>query len=180
MTWVLALCLAIAPPASPEPQRPSAPVVWGFAWQAPEGCPKREAVIEAIQNYLPDVEIPPETPGFAKLRVETTVHGGEGDWRATVRTSGLDGDVERTFSAPTCAALADAVALISATALDRLLTSHHMPDQDPPRHGCNSQPREQPIPLHLRLRPPAAGRGDYGLASLSRSRSSEPNTAAAT
>lgn len=124
--WRLLLGLVLAPPSDPGGvaiQQPEDTVVWAFDWEAPVECPTRDDLIEAIRDYLPELDEPPSSPGRAELRMASHItHEGE-TWMAEVRMSGRDGNAERRFSAPACSELADAIALITAVALDPVLVA---------------------------------------------------------
>jgi hypothetical protein len=124
--WRLLLGLVLAPagePGSVAIQAPGDPVVWAFDWEAPAECPTRAGVIEAIRSYLPDVDEPPSSPSRAELRIAARVSNDDDTWTAEVRISGRDGNAERRFSASACTELADAIALITAVALDPVLVA---------------------------------------------------------
>jgi hypothetical protein len=135
--WIaLALVLALVPvwglasgfDAAPEL---GDPVAWAFDWQAPAGCPERDTVVEAVHAYLPELDPSPPIYGSAELRVEVEiVADASAGWSARVRMSGRDGVSERRFSAPACAELGDAVALISAVALDPVLVARELASRE--------------------------------------------------
>jgi hypothetical protein len=128
--------------AEPPIQRPGDPVLWAFEWDAPPECPGRAEVITSVRSYLPDLEDPPPSPGRADLRVIVSVTADSGGWTANVRMSGRDGASERSFSTPACTELAEAVALITAVALDPVLVARHVAEQ---RESASiSQPVEPP------------------------------------
>jgi hypothetical protein len=129
--WRLAFGLAmiLAAPEGPVAQRPPVvqrpgdPVIWAFEWDAPPECPSRADVIARVQVFLPELEAPPPAPGRADLRVVVRITNDATGWTAAVSMSGREGASERRFSAPACVELAEAVALISAVALDPVLVA---------------------------------------------------------
>jgi hypothetical protein len=139
---LLGLILGFAEP--PPIQRPGDPVLWAFEWEAPPECPSRGEVIVSVQSYLPELDDPPLSPSRADLRVVVSVTADDAGWAATVRMSGRDGASERSFSAPVCAELAEATALITAVALDPVLVARRVTEQP---EAVSIEPPAQPPPV---------------------------------
>lgn len=116
----------------PSIQRPGDPAVWAFEWVAPPECPSRAEVIDGVRGYLPALAEPPPSPSRADLRVSVSVAAEGSGWAAIVRMSGREGASERRFSAPLCAELADATALITAVALDPVLVAREIASRAEP------------------------------------------------
>lgn len=145
--WRLLLGLVLAPagePGSVAIQQPEDTGVWAFDWEAPAECPTRDDVIEAIRVYLPELDEPTDSPGRADLRIAVRLASEAETWTAELRTSGHDGNAERRFSAAACVELADAIALITAVALDPVLVARRTtvvetrpsePEIEPPEIG---------------------------------------------
>ncbi len=117
------LLLGPPPPQTVEIQRPGDAVTWAFRWRAPEGCPTRAQVLERIDEYLPQLELPPERATSVALRIDVELTRDGDTWVANLQLSGRDGEQNRRFSTPDCSELADASALIAALALDPVLTA---------------------------------------------------------
>jgi hypothetical protein len=149
MWWLIGLL--VAPPSEPGSvaiQQPEAAVVWAFEWEAPTECPGRDDVIAAIREYLPELDDPPITPARADLRIAASVSSEGRTWTAALRTSGREGNVERSFSAPSCTELADAVALITAVALDPVLVARRTQviDDEPELVESIEPPKPSEVP----------------------------------
>jgi hypothetical protein len=123
---LIGLVLAPAPAGEVPIQQPDAAQAWALQWSAPEACPGRDALLAGIRTYLPNLDDPPLEVGRADLRIDASVlapaaHGEA--WTLRLRTSGREGESQRELEAPDCDALADAVALIAAVALDPVLVA---------------------------------------------------------
>lgn len=142
---LIGLVLAQAPAGEVAIQQPDAAQAWALQWSAPAACPRRDALLAAIRTYLPNLDDPPLEVGRADLRIDASVLApaapGEA-WTVRLRTSGREGESQREFEAPDCEALADAVALIAAVALDPVLVARqtrealaaaNAPEADVPR-----------------------------------------------
>jgi hypothetical protein len=99
----VAVAMAFASTANAAPVR--------LKWQAPRECPTTERVLEAALRNAPATS---GDPLDAVARVERT----DTNWRVILHLSRGNGPVaERRFEASSCEAIADATALIVATAL---------------------------------------------------------------
>jgi hypothetical protein len=106
------LCLAGAAPAAAA----SAAAPIELRWTAPAGCPSEREVSNEIERLLGG---PPDPSSPRHLRVEAAVSlAREGGLRVHLTTD-MGGSIgERDLDAPSCAALAKAVALIVAFTFD--------------------------------------------------------------
>lgn len=123
---LIGLVLAHAPAGEVPIQQPDAAQAWALQWSAPEACPGRDALLAGIRTYLPNLDDPPLEVGRADLRIDASVLApaapGEA-WTLRLRTSGREGESQRELEAHDCDALADALALIAAVALDPVLVA---------------------------------------------------------
>jgi hypothetical protein len=121
--WLLtALLVGASPEAREVPiQRPGEGVELVLDWQAPAGCPDREAIVAELRELLP--ELPNEIPvyGTARLRVQAQVGFVEGQadpWTVELTTVAAEGTRVRSFAARRCEDVADATVLIVAVTLN--------------------------------------------------------------
>jgi hypothetical protein len=111
-----ATLLALAPAAFAAPadaQEPPAPVK--LEWLAPAGCPATAAVLAQVERIL--------GPATSAERKDVTARAvvsraGHGRWQVALTTRVGAWTGERSFSADSCKALADATALIVALTVD--------------------------------------------------------------
>jgi hypothetical protein len=142
---LLAALLAWAPPVEvqrPHDQPPTLALSWSTAGAS--ACPTRAELLERIGGQGVAGEIGdwvPERHEQAALGVEVEV-AIEGDrWRASLSLIDADGRSQRSFSAASCTALADATALIVAVTLDPIaVASFHA------SVAASSEPEPQPEP----------------------------------
>jgi hypothetical protein len=119
---LLPALLFAAPPV--EVQRPhDQPPILALAWTtaSADACPTRAQLIErvAAQGVAGQIgDWVPERHDHAALAVEVEVDEVGDRWRARLSLTDADGRSQRSFSAESCAALADATALIIAVTLD--------------------------------------------------------------
>lgn len=91
------------------------PALVQLEWSAPEECPNGDHVEREVERLLADPDFPPEP----YLKAAARVHRERaGLWNVDLRTTGPLGTGQRTLSAESCVALADATALILALAID--------------------------------------------------------------
>ncbi len=85
-----------------------------LAWRAPAACPSRETVLDEVNQILGHAS----TGAPTRARVDVSSDEG-GRWHAalSVRSRGVQG--ERDLEAESCSAIASAVALIVAVAVER-------------------------------------------------------------
>jgi hypothetical protein len=153
----LAALFVGAPPV--EVQRPhDGPPTLALSWSTAgaTACPNRAEVIERIatQGLAERIgEWIPERHTHATLAVEVEIAVIGDRWRAQVGLRDADGRSQRSFEATSCAALADATALIVAVTLDpvavasRQRASASAPELEPkPRPGPELGPELEPEP----------------------------------
>lgn len=115
---VAALALAaVLEPAPPVPPPPS-PATLDLRWTAPASCPTAD---EIRQRYLAMLSAPPAGLGTMVVDARVDNHGTR--WTLLLVTHFDGGADERTLEAPSCAALADATAMLLAVALEPGLAS---------------------------------------------------------
>lgn len=83
-------------------------------WPAREGCPSEEAVAARVQELVGG-----EGAGPERLRAAAELRGAEDRWEALLSIVTAEARSERRFEADSCAAVADAVAVILALSLER-------------------------------------------------------------
>ncbi len=81
-----------------------------FDWEAPEGCPSERSVRDSIRTLVRSSAMP--------VRARAVATGGP-PWTARIRIEQGDERGDRTLEASSCEALAQAVALVVALAIDR-------------------------------------------------------------
>ena len=136
-TWLLLFVLG---PAPVEVQQPAAPGRWALDWRAPPGCPERAEVVAGVRAYLPGLQDPSDDPRAAASRITADLSQAATGWDAQVHIDGIDGSDTRKFSADSCAELADAIALISAVALDPVVVADTVRAWERP-------PATEPVPV---------------------------------
>jgi hypothetical protein len=96
-----------------RPARGQAPVPLDLSWSAPPGCPGEGSVGGAVARLLEG-----SSQSGSRVRVDAVVTQRAGGWTLTLTTT-RDGAVgHRAMKADSCAAVADAAALIIALAID--------------------------------------------------------------
>jgi hypothetical protein len=138
-----ALVVAGAAPARAQP----APRV-ALRWVAPEGCPPADRVTSEVDRLLGDqgARLP------APLEVAASVTEAGGSFRVRLETPGASGPRVRELKAASCAALADATALIIAMMIDpAAVTAPPLPPSPP----LAPAPAPAPAPLLLPVPVPA-------------------------
>ena len=111
----LTLALALAPPTPLSPPTPPAEIV--LTWEAPEGCPTGDEVIERYRQLLTTA---PNGEGIMLAEAEI-VAVGEDLWRLDLVTRMSDVTDVRKLRATRCADLAEATAVLFAVALEPTL-----------------------------------------------------------
>ena len=102
----------LAPPALAEPASPDGGV--DLVWNAPAGCPSRDAVLAEVRRALTGSR-PRPAAARADVTILTAVR-----WSVHLVTNVNGAQGERAFEADSCAALASAAALIVAWTIDPL------------------------------------------------------------
>ncbi len=106
VAWLGALSPAVALAQTP-------PRV-ALTWTAPAQCPGGSAIVAEVDRILGEQGARPAAP----LAVDARVTGSEGAYVVEVRTTSADGPRSRSLRGKTCAAVADATALVIALAID--------------------------------------------------------------
>jgi hypothetical protein len=87
---------------------PPAPSPVDLRWDAPAGCPTGDDVGAAVARGLPA-----DAAGAARVQASVSVKALDADhWHAQLELRGADWTGTRTLKGPTCAAVADAAALV--------------------------------------------------------------------
>lgn len=115
ITWMLSVALAAEWGVSPEIGRAQDPGRAQLSWQAPPGCPSQAHAREVLRDLLGAPASP--TAPTALVQVGIT-HGGQSYAARIVFGGALRGN--RELSGGDCAALANAVLLITALTIDPL------------------------------------------------------------
>jgi hypothetical protein len=172
---LLAALLAWAPPVQrPHDRPPTLALSWATAGAS--ACPSRSELIERIGGQGVSEQLGewiPERHDRAKLEVEVEIAVVGERWQASLSLTDADGRSQRSFSAQSCAALADATALIIAVTLDPVaVASVHAsvparrepeppkPEPEPPKPEPEPEP---PINLTLSDDDPGPQRWPEGL-----------------
>jgi hypothetical protein len=108
--WVCVVSVAWSGMASAQTQ-PRVTV----RWNAPDSCPDDAALLGAVENLLGRRLA---DAGAQELAVSIHVHGEPGAFSAKLVLTGARGAEERFLEHPECAKLVDAVALVTALAID--------------------------------------------------------------
>src|SRR5690606_20695958 len=134
----------------PHDEPPTLALSWATAGAS--ACPSRAALLERIAAHGVAGQIDgwvPDRHGQARLAVEVEV-AVEGDrWRASLSLTDADGRSQRSFSAASCEALADATALIVAVTLDPVaVASSHasVGSTEPEPPETEPEPKTEPKP----------------------------------
>jgi hypothetical protein len=165
---MVAALLSAGPPAAEIPvQRPGEGVELVLHWQAPAGCPDREALIAELRTLLP--ELPDAIPeqGTARLRVEARVglaDSGPDPWTVELTTVAAEGTRVRSFAARGCQDVASATVLIVAVTLDpvaaastlQVATAATQPEVPEP---AEPEPEAEPASSQAPLPRSASGEG---------------------
>jgi hypothetical protein len=115
-------------------------------WTAPPQCPSGRSVEEAVHALLASSTHAAGDAAHVEARV-TVTRSGEGRYRAEVKTRSQGVRGARTFHAATCAALAEATALLLALMVDPTVIAATADAMAPPP--------ERPSPLPPLPSPPA-------------------------
>lgn len=110
-TSLLFLCAGARVAAAQESDHPIT-----LRWEAPDGCPSRDAVLEDVDRLLGG-----RPSASAGKRLKTTARvtrAGDGVWELALRTESDSGKGERKLRATSCRTIADAAALIIALGFD--------------------------------------------------------------
>jgi hypothetical protein len=108
-----------------------------LAWSAPAACPSRETVLDEVNQILGHAG--PGSPTRARVDVSSD-EGGRWHAALSVQSRGLQG--ERDLEAESCSAIASAVALIVAVAVER-----GVPPELPGPSAAPPPPPPAPPPL---------------------------------
>lgn len=120
------LCASVHVEAQPEREHSSAPS-FELSWQAPLGCPSKEALTHELNELIADST---KTETHVPLRAEGTVVPVVGGFSLTLTLHEKDTSRRRTLDAPSCEELAHAATLVIALALDpSLLTRRSNPEE---------------------------------------------------
>lgn len=136
--WLL---WTLGPPVqAPEPSAP-------LTWEAPPSCPSAESVAASIEQFAPGV-LEQVDPDRARLRAVVEIDGT--GYAATVTTTSPEARTSRVLQAADCRVIAEAVALMTAVALDPLRSAETIAarTQPPPSERAPSEPAapNQPEP----------------------------------
>jgi hypothetical protein len=166
---LLAALLGWAPPVEvqrPHDEPPTLALSWSTAGAS--ACPTRAQMLERIgaQGVAGQIgDWVPERHEQAALAVEVDVAIDGDRWRANLTLIDADGRSQRSFTAESCAALAEATALIVAVTLDPVaVASFHASvaasgEPEPP------EPEPEPEPVAPREPPPELAPIDLTLSS---------------
>jgi hypothetical protein len=131
LTAFLAAQAVVPSPAAPPPEvaaPPAAPFPVELSWDAPAGCPDAEVVRSGIAHGLPSTE-----GGLARVNALVSVSQLDAEhWRAALELRGADWTATRTLKGPSCAAVADAAALVIVMALANELQAREVVVEAPP------------------------------------------------
>jgi hypothetical protein len=133
-----AAALLVASPSAAE-------VPLALAWRVPGGCPPREQVIAEVERLLAS-----RAARSSRVTASATIAKSGGDYQLRMT---IEGKRERVLTAPTCAEVADAAALILAIAINPSAAM-----EAPRKKGAPAapppQPPKRPPPRESAKRPP--------------------------
>jgi hypothetical protein len=114
MTAILVPLLALLSVQEPAPPAaPASPSPVELTWNAPAGCPDAQSVRDGIARGLATV-----AGRVARVQASVTVTAMDAEhWRAALELRGPDWTATRMLKGPSCAAVADASALVIVLAL---------------------------------------------------------------
>jgi hypothetical protein len=133
-------------------------------WSAPEGCPTAEDVVSRAERLL-GRPLPEAAP--ADLRVRARLEPSGEHWQLHLSQTSSAGAEARDVSAPACAELGDAAALLIALSIDPTVTgtqsenmrrefpSEAPPPPQPPLSAANAPPVPPAAPRSEPQRPPS-------------------------
>jgi hypothetical protein len=161
MRWPVACAAGLAVLAAAGPALPAGdagePIA--LAWVAPPGCPSEREVRAEIERVLGG---PPDPASQPYLRAEARVSGGRGGGFHVHLITHLGGVIgERDLHGPTCAAVANAAALIVALTFDPAALARRTPPDPAPLPPVSTSPSSpatpaEPVPLPILPPLPAA------------------------
>lgn len=109
MFGVASFAAALSPLAEASPDG-AVPV--SLRWSAPPGCPREQDVVDQIRRMLANRRVTTSRSVVAKIRNDN------GQWHAVLEMSSEESRSTRELEASSCAALAEATALIVAVSID--------------------------------------------------------------
>jgi hypothetical protein len=143
--------------ASTRARASEPPALVALEWSVPDGCPDAAHVEREVERLLADVSRAggPYLQARAQVRQEKS-----GLWNVELRTAGPQGRGQRTLSAESCVALADATALILALAIDpeRVAANRSTESPAPPATAQPAAVRAAPPPIPTPTRRSVANR----------------------
>lgn len=98
-----------------------APPRVSMRWNAPDDCPDDAALMQAVEGLLGQALMSQEQ----QLAISINVLGGSGGYSAKLSFKGPQGSLDRFLEHPDCSKLAEAVALLTALAIDPERVSAH-------------------------------------------------------
>jgi len=122
-------------------QVPAPPEI-ALEWAAPKECPDREAVLTAISRRLGR----PLEPGEAEVEARVVRDGARGFTLRLRLTAGERGET-REVADPSCAALADAVAVLVAAAVEPASLARPPEPVEAPEPAPIEAPAPEPAPV---------------------------------
>lgn len=136
--------LALAPAPSQDSEAVAAVAL---DWRAPRNsCPQRDRVEARIRELLPELDELAEVDEGARVAVWGRVDLGEGErWTVSLRFESDRGVDERSFSAASCEAGAEAAALVIAVTVDPLGVAETVAEPAA-GEGREEAPEEEPEP----------------------------------
>lgn len=139
--------------------RASEPEPIALRYEAGAACPSESAFVERVRAYTTRwSRVRNDTGNARAIRVQANARAHESSARGQLTVTGIDGEAtERTLSAPNCDALAEALAIMVAVAIDpSALTGH---DAEPAPPAPDLPPRKaEPEPLVVTTSPADAAR----------------------
>lgn len=138
--------LALGALAEERAARAEAPIA--LTWNAPQGCPSRDAILSEVSRLLGDHAPAPESALVARADV---TRAGERAFHLAIAIGEGQSKRTRALDAPTCSELGDAAALVLALAIDPLAGMDAAEDRaappPPPSAGAPlAGPENVPIP----------------------------------
>lgn len=130
-------------------------------YEAGAACPSESAFVDRVRAYTTRwSRVPTDAGGVRSIRVRANARAHESSARGQLTVTGTDGEAtERTLSAPNCDALAEALAIMVAVAIDpSALTAH---ETEPSPAPTEEAPREtESLPLLVTTPPTEAARNE--------------------
>lgn len=112
-----------------------------LVWTAPEGCPTHDEVARALDR---------EDTSAAESEIDTTatvIANASGKWTVVIVVRSTTGEIRRELELDSCAAAAEAVALVHALAVSRQEPAGPTTDPDPPTPELVPTPPTDPSPV---------------------------------